>query len=120
MNLQDRLQRIASALPSDDSSVTLSRADILTLLGDEELDPCEPLHDLTVQQVADATGRAPSTVRGWLSSGALRAYKLNSRDWRVPQAALRAYLTEQACEPRGSSGDGEALDLSAWRTVGRP
>ena len=120
MTLQQRIHRIVSALPSDNSSVTLSRVDLLTLLGDEELDTCEPLGDLTVQQVADATGRALSTVRGWLSSGALRGYKINSRDWRVPRAALKAYLTAPAFEPPVSSVGGEAADISAWRGVGRP
>ena len=89
MTLHDRLRQLASALPSDDSAVTITRADLVALLErDSRETEVGSTRDLTVEEVADETSRAPSTVRGWLMSGALRGYKFNNRDWRVPRAAL--------------------------------
>ena len=113
MTLHDRLRQLASALPSDDSAVTITRADLMALL-EEGGDPATLGSDLTAQE----TGRARSTVRGWLIAGMLRGYKLNGRDWRIPRAALRDYLTAQtrAWEPPGGTGN---VDITAWRRAGR-
>ena len=93
MTLKERLRQLASALPSDTCAVTLTRADLVALLEDDSRETeVGSTRDLTVEDVADETGRAPSTVRGWLISNALRGYKLNNRDWRVPRAALGEYL----------------------------
>ena len=74
--------------------------------------------DLTVEEVAEETGRAPSTVRGWLIEGDLRGYKLNGRSWRVPRSALRQYLDAQAARPASlPAADTDPVDISAWRTV---
>jgi len=97
MTLKERLRQLASALPSDDSAVTMTRADLVTLLqGDIGEVDVASTRDLTVEEVAKETGRAPSTVRDWLISGALCGYKLNGRDWRVARSALRQYLEAQA------------------------
>lgn len=117
MTLRDRLRRLASALPSDGSSVTLTRLDLEELLEGEVAEVRDRERDLTVEDVAEETGRAPSTVRGWLIEGTLRGYKLNGRDWRVPRAALRTYLEAQA-GPSPASDDGEAVDIGAWRRLG--
>ena len=74
--------------------------------------------DLTLQEAVERVGRALSTVRGWCSGGLLvGAYKLNGRDWRIPTAALDAFLRAQeerrARPPRGASA---GSDLSAWRS----
>ena len=85
MTIKERLRQLVSALPSDDSAVTITRADLITLLEDDTGETgVDSTRDLTVKEVAKETGRAPSTVRDWLISGALRGYKLNNRDWRVP------------------------------------
>ena len=58
---------------------------------------CGPwARDLTVEEVAEEMLKAPSTVRGWLISGALRGYKFNNREWRVTRSALRDYMVRQA------------------------
>ena len=116
MTLKERLRQLAYALPSDRSAITMTRGDLVALLeGDIDETDVDSARDLTVQEVADETNRAPSTVRGWLISGALRGYKFNNRDWRVPGAALREYLEAQVTEVRKTPrGDG-AADISAWR-----
>ena len=117
MNLSERIRQLVSALPSDDSAVTFTRADLAALVDGAEVNP-PPQHvpDLTVEEVASEVGRAPSTVRGWLIAGELRGYKLNRRDWRVPRSALRDYLAAQT-EGRAEVNDhgDEAVDIGAWR-----
>lgn len=117
MTLSERLRALAEALPSDASSVTLTRADLLTLAegsGDAPL----AVRDLTVEEVAQEVQRAASTVRGWLIAGKLRGYKLNGRDWRVPRAALRAYLDAQTRAPEKATPSRATANITAWRNVG--
>lgn len=73
---------------------------------------------LTVREVADATERAPSTVRTWCAEGRLPgAKRLRGREWRIPRSALRALLEDETPERPSSA---ERLDvpkggLAAWR-----
>ena len=116
MTLKERLRQLASALPSDDCAVTITRADIVALLEDDGRGTeVASARDLTVEEVAKETGRAPSTVRDWLISGALCGYKLNGRDWRVPRDSLREYLDVQSSEPRSKPQDAGDVDITAWR-----
>jgi excisionase family DNA binding protein len=119
MSLSNRLRQLVDALPSDSSSVTLTRSDLAALLEGEEQggEVLAPERDLTVEQVAEAMGRACSTVRGWLIAGELRGFKLNGRDWRVPRAALRAYRDAQAAGKADPEPEMEGVDISAWRRV---
>ena len=112
------MRQLASALPSDDSAVTITRADLVALLeGNRSETTVGSVRDLTVEDIAEETGRAPSTVRGWLISGALRGYKLHGYAWRVPCTALREYLDHQPMRheeiPRGAS----AVDITEWRRL---
>lgn len=112
MTLKDRIRRMVEALPSPTSTVSLSRVDLESMLG-QAVEP-EPLSDLTVQDVAEEVGRAPSTVRGWCNSGQLRAYRLNRREWRITREALREFQRDQQ-EPPPDIGDSD--DLGSWRDV---
>ena len=48
---------------------------------------------MTVKELAEASGRAPSTVRTWCAEGRLPgALRLCGREWRIPADALRALL----------------------------
>ena len=114
----EELQTLYESMPLG-STINLPRDDIAELL--DELTPPDDealeVSDLTLFAVAERVGRAPSTVRGWCSRGLLvGAYRLNGRDWRVPPAALDAFLeaqgTRRAAASKGSSG---GTDLSAWR-----
>lgn len=74
---------------------------------------------LTVQEVAEATDRAPSTVRTWCAEGRLPgARRLRGREWRIPRKALDALLDGE--EPTQRGGGADHLDvprggLGAWR-----
>ena len=118
MTLHDRLRQLASALPSDDSAVTITRADLLALLErDSRETEVGSTRDLTVEEVADETSRAPSTVRGWLISEALRGYKFNNRDWRVSRDSLREYLNAQSTQATETPGEVGKVDITAWRKL---
>lgn len=104
------------------AAICARHADQLASLLDGEPQPTGgtvgPLADLTVEQVADAIGRAPSTVRGWLQTGALDGYKLNGRDWRVGRGSLRAYQDAQRVSPPvapPAGSDPRSSSLSDWR-----
>ncbi len=117
MNLHRRLSEVVHGLP-DGSAVMLPVEAVHTWLADESAGTDGPLGDLTLTQVATATGRAVSTIRTWANSGKLPgAYKLNGRDWRIPSSALRAFLDAQA---NGAGAhptlDDREADLSAWRS----
>ncbi|CAN5888130.1 MAG: helix-turn-helix domain-containing protein [Gemmatimonadetes bacterium] len=72
--------------------------------------------DLSIEDVARLSNRAPGTVRGWCNSGQLPgAYKLRGRDWRIPRAAYRTFLDRQAEGAAKGQGRDAPVDLSAWR-----
>jgi len=124
MELSERIRLIIAALPSDASAVTLTRADLAALVeGTDPEQPPSPARDLTVEEVAEETRRAPSTVRGWLITGDLRGYKLNGRDWRISRVALQAYLDEQKGRTHAGRRAPEMedeVDIAAWRRVDVP
>ena len=115
MTLTERLRQLVAALPSDDAAVSFTRADLVALIeSDSSETPVGSTRDLTVEEVAKETGRAPSTVRDWLISGALCGYKLNGRDWRVSRYSLREYLEAQPTEKGETPSQ---VDIAAWRKV---
>ena len=121
MTLADRLRQLAAALPSDASSVTLTRADLRAML-EGTPDDVQPAvtRDMSVEQVALEVQRSPSTIRRWLIAGELRGYKLQGRDWRVPRPALREYLTRQARPDDDSPDQDSEGNISAWRNLRTP
>lgn len=119
-----RLEALAASLPTDSAAVTLTRADLKDLLGQnddaaEDTEETAPVADYTVQDVAEALDRSPSTVRGWLSDGVLRGYKLRGREWRVPRAAFQEFQEAEAAGDASRRREGrpeeEEVDLGAWR-----
>ena len=114
----DELRTLYESMPPG-SAINLPRDGIGELL-DELTEPDSDgreVIDLTLSEVADRVGRAPSTVRSWCSRGLLTgAYRLNGRDWRIPAPALDTFLeaqgTRQAAASKGSQG---VTELSAWR-----
>ena len=119
MDPRDRLRAIAEVLP-EHGSVTLTRADLLELAEASLTDAAEePLGDYTVAQVADIFQRAPQTVRDWIKSGRLRAYRFNRREYRITRVAVEAYLEQQRNGERDGCPKGQesTADLSAWQEV---
>jgi excisionase family DNA binding protein len=104
VRVYERLRQLVAALPSDSSSVVLTRRDLVDLLEGDDVGPSADTFtaDMTVLEVAETIGRSPSTVRAWLIDGSLRGYKLNRRDWSVPRSALRDYLDGQMAASAGT------------------
>lgn len=79
--------------------------------------PGRPVADLSVGEIAEAHGKAPSTVRGWLQD-VPGTYRLGN-ELRVPRSAWRAYLDGLAQDDDGPDGPPEVrsgdADLGGWR-----
>ncbi len=71
--------------------------------------------DLTVEQVAEKLGRAPSTVRDWIRAGRLRAYKMMGREYRITPAALEEFIESERRGGAPASVRGRTVRLNAWR-----
>ena len=114
MTLADRLRSLAASLPSDASAVSFTRADLLALVEGSTDKAGSPKHerDLSVEEVAEQTGRAPSTVRGWLNSRKLRGYKLQRARLAGYRGRLAGLSGRSSCttlrstprRPRGHHG----------------
>lgn len=123
MRLEDRLRRIADGLPAE-STVTFSRDAIIDLLYGHVITSqfgTAESPDLTVGAVSDRFGRSPSTVRGWIREGRLKAYRFG-REYRITLAALAAFEDKARME---GAEEVEALrsgtiDLGAWRSIQDP
>ncbi len=126
MSLVERLRCVAKELPPD-ASITIPVEVLRGLLADEPAgQSAEPalqgnVADLTVAEVAARMRRSPNAVRSWIASGALKAYKLRGKSYRVPCSSLAAFLKGEHARglpPRDPSNHlKRASDLSAWRTL---
>jgi excisionase family DNA binding protein len=92
VRLHDRLRRLVDGVP-DDAFVSLPAARIRAWLKESGSGGFEA--DLTVREVGDLFGRSPITVRGWIRTGALRAYRFRGKEWRIPVSALEEFRQEQ-------------------------
>src|SRR5918992_381967 len=57
---------------------------------------------LALSEVAGSLGVSERTVRRWIKSGKLRAYK-PGRDYRIPEGAFRAFVEESEISPKGGA-----------------
>lgn len=116
VSLAKRLRELAEHLPPG-GSLTITRDALLGLAAGEG---CRSEHavappDLTVAELGGRFHRSPSTIRAWCEHGRFDgAYKLNGRDWRIPQAAVDAFLARQRRQPQEP-----LVRLSAWRATRR-
>jgi len=113
-SLADRLREVAERLPPG-ASVTLTRDGLLELaaVAGGRLEETAPQADFTVGELALRFDRSPSTIRDWCEQGHFEgAYKLNGRDWRIPEAAVDAFVARQRRQPQEP-----LVRLSAWRAV---
>ncbi len=105
----EELRELAARLPPG-SSVTLPRDALLEAVG--EPSRSQPSADLTVAQLAARFYRSPSTVRAWVEAGRFPdAYKLEGRDWRIPESSVASFIAAQRREPARQPGIGD------WRSV---
>ena len=121
MTVLDRIRQIVAAVPNG-ASVTLPVAELRGWIEEdgEELthDGQALVVDLTVEDIAQQFDRTPACVRGWCRAGRLPgAYRLNGREWRIPRAALAAYIeAEKSGQSNGRAAVlSGAVDLGAWR-----
>ena len=103
----------------DDARVSLTVLQLKEMLrrGRPNAAPTDTGLPMTVEQVAEALGKASSTVRSWLSSGQLEGFKLEGREWRIRPEALDAFFAraEEGHAPEGDGGP-DSVDLGSWRT----
>ena len=114
MSLADRLRALAERLPPG-GSLTLTKDVLLNLAASDggQADQAAVPADFTVAELAARFHRSASTVRDWCEHGRFEgAYKLNGRDWRIPQATVDTFLGEQRSK-------GPVAALGAWRAVRR-
>jgi excisionase family DNA binding protein len=57
---------------------------------------------LTLSEVAGTMGVSERTVRRWIKSGKLRAYK-PGRDYRIPESAVRTLVEESEISPKAGA-----------------
>lgn len=83
----------------------------------------EPLMDLSVADIMVATGKARSTVIGWMRElRDLGAYRFG-REWRIPRAAWDEFLARRRAGtsvPVTSERRRRKADLGGWRRHVRP
>lgn len=119
-NLEARIRRMIDGLPQG-ASITLSRSTLEDWIDDEtESEPPararEPVADLTVEEIAEAHGKAESTIRGWLAD-VPGTYRLGN-ELRVPREAWRKYLdslSENGAGERPKVRSKRSADLGSWR-----
>jgi hypothetical protein len=110
VTLADRLRELAERLPPGGS---LTQAGLLELaaMADGHADQATAAGDFRVTDLAARFHRSASTIRDWCEHACFEgAYKLNGRDWRIPHAAVDAFVARQ----RGGT---PGAQLGAWRAV---
>lgn len=120
MTLRERLRSLVESLPTN-GSVVLTRDDLEELLGaesDSSSNADASAADLTVAQIAERFNRKPQTVRDWITSGKLRGYRFNGREYRVTAAALAEFEEERRNGEPARRSSANTPDLSTWRRVG--
>lgn len=113
-SVADRLRELAERLPPG-ASLTLTRGGLLELAAVDggKVEQAAPQADFTVRELAVRFHRSPSTIRDWCEHRRFEgAYKLNGRDWRIPQAAIEGFLAVPRRRPPEP-----VSKLSGWRGV---
>jgi excisionase family DNA binding protein len=113
------LHSLIDALRATPPGSLIPREWVLTELEEECVTSVEGLRDLTVEEMAELSGRAASTVRGWLASKKIAgAYRLMGREWRVPREAFRRFLDQQTTtggEGKSGTRPSSKVNLGEWR-----
>jgi hypothetical protein len=113
-SLAKRLRELAEHLPPG-GSLTITRDALLGLAAgaSSRSERAVAPPDLTVAELSGRFHRSPSTIRDWCEHGRFEGvYKLNGRDWRIPQASVDAFLVRQRRQRQEL-----LVRLSAWRAT---
>ena len=94
MKIAERIKLMIDGMPEGGSIVL--PVDTLRNWLDESNPGLES--DLTVEDVAQVFNRSPVTVRTWIRSGELRAYRFRGREYRITHLALEEYQARQRGE----------------------
>ena len=94
MKLHDRIKLMIEGMP-EGGSVLLPVGTLRSWL-DDSAPGFEA--DLTVDDVAQFFNRSPITIRTWIRSGELQAYRFKGREYRITHAALEEYQAQQRGE----------------------
>ena len=119
MSLWSELDAIVRGMPPG-SAVSLPVDFLKSLLEDAARKGGGPDRLLTLDELAQVTGRAVSTVRTWCNSGKITgAFRLHDREWRVPESAWERYLEglKKGNATPESIHRGGPVDLGSWRRV---
>ncbi len=112
-----RLLAIASLLP-EGATITLTAHAFRELAEEQKL---QSLVDLAVRDVAQIYGVSESTVRSWIRSGRLEAYKVGRR-YFVTQTGMKKFRGWHQTKERRSGQEQQIADagdskLGSWRRV---
>lgn len=123
MDLRERLRLIAELLP-DGASIQLGKDTLAAMtLAEASVvkDSIQPdqgiMPDLSIADIMQATGRARSTVHGWIKYDGLESYQFGN-ETRISRAAWDAFLNRRRNAPREkpSCAPSEASSgLGTWR-----
>ena len=113
----NRLLAIAALLP-DGATVTLTARAFQELAQEQEY---RSMADLTVSDVARIYDVSHSTVRAWIRSGLLEAYRVGKRYFVTPPA-MEAFKEQKQegglhSAPQVSTEQPETSKLGSWRRV---
>lgn len=100
MRIAERIKLMIDGMP-EGGSVVLAVDTLRTWLDDSK--PGFEA-DLTVDEVAQFFNRSPITVRAWIRSGELRAYRFKGREYRITHSALEEYQARQRGESTARVG----------------
>lgn len=117
MTVLERLRRLVEAAPRGTLVPVEALAELLDAGETSASSLSDPAVDHTAADVAEMLDRTPAAVRAWCAAGKIPgAYRLNGREWRIPAAALRAYLDAQAdCGGDQRPKPAARGDLNDWR-----
>jgi excisionase family DNA binding protein len=117
VRISDRLQKLLDLLP-EQGAIMLPCSDVRGWLAEdaeeaatEDLRRISP--DPDVAQLCELFKRSPSTVRGWIRSGQLKAYR-SGRGYRATPEAIEAFKATEREQP-ASAPPATQPDLSRWR-----
>jgi hypothetical protein len=103
-----RIDAFLSSLPA---GTMLSVEAIRALLADDSPTPEQFHTDFSADEVGEMYNRTAACIRFWCHAGKLPgAYKLNDREWRIPQDAPNKFQERQRKAEKATVGTFKPVD----------